>query len=65
MNSLDVVVPVYNEAENLPDFYQEVSKHVEGLGLATRFIFVNDGSGDDSLEVLKNLAKENGNVFYL
>lgn len=52
---LDIVVPLYNEEENLADFYNEVKKSLSDIEY--RLIFVNDGSSDNSLKVLKDLYK--------
>ena len=50
---LDVVVPLYNEEENLKDFYKAVNKSLKDIEY--RLIFVNDGSSDNSLKVLRKL----------
>ena len=52
---LDIIVPLYNEEENLADFYNEVKKTLENFEY--RIIFINDGSSDNSLKVLKDLYK--------
>ncbi len=52
---LDIIVPLYNEEENLADFYNEVKKTLENIEY--RIIFINDGSSDNSLKVLKDLYK--------
>ncbi len=52
---LDIIVPLYNEEENLADFYNEVKKTLSDIEY--RLIFVNDGSSDNSLKVLKDLYK--------
>jgi glycosyltransferase involved in cell wall biosynthesis len=48
---LTVVVPVYNEAASLPDFLPRLIRYCRGRDW--RLIFVNDGSGDDSLRILR------------
>ena len=50
---LDVIVPLYNEEENLKDFYKVVNKSLKDIEY--RLIFVDDGSTDNSLKVLKKL----------
>lgn len=52
---LDIIVPLYNEEENLADFYNEVKKTLSNIEY--RIIFINDGSSDNSLKVLKDLYK--------
>ena len=57
MEKISVVVPCYNEEEVLPLFYREIDR-VAGLmpEYAFEFIFVDDGSRDRTLEVVKELA---------
>lgn len=50
---LDVIVPLYNEEENLKDFYKAVNKSLKDIEY--RLVFINDGSSDSSLKVLKKL----------
>ena len=50
---LDIVVPLYNEEENLKDFYKAVNKSLKDIEY--RLVFINDGSSDNSLKVLKKL----------
>ncbi|GAB4415269.1 MAG: glycosyltransferase family 2 protein [Anaerolineales bacterium] len=54
--NLSLVVPVYNEEENLPLLYKAVLPVMEKLGRLWEVIFVDDGSQDDSLNVMKELA---------
>ena len=57
MEKISIIVPCYNEEEALPLFYKEVNKVSETMDEEFEFIFVNDGSSDKTLEVIKNLAK--------
>ena len=50
---LDVVVPLYNEEENIKDFYKAINKSLKDIEY--RLVFINDGSSDKSLKVLKKL----------
>lgn len=49
---LSVVVPIYNEEENIPAFYAAVATVLDGIGEHYEIVFVNDGSRDSSLERL-------------
>ena len=61
MKTVDLIIPVYNEEESLPLFYEETQKVLEQCsGFSFRFIFVNDGSNDQTLPILKKMAEENG-----
>lgn len=66
MDKLSIVVPCYNEQEALPIFYRAVSRVAGELKeTEMELIFVNDGSGDKSLEEMKALAKEDERVKYV
>lgn len=54
--NLSVVVPVYNERENLPLLYKAVVEAVDPIGISWELILVDDGSKDGSLDVLAELA---------
>jgi undecaprenyl-phosphate 4-deoxy-4-formamido-L-arabinose transferase len=55
---LSVVIPVYNEEENLPELLERLGAALEGLGRAYEIIFVNDGSADRSYPILKEAAAD-------
>ena len=56
-----VVIPVYNEEENLPVLMRRLVPVMQGLGKSFEIIFIDDGSRDNSLEILKSFA-ENASV---
>ena len=55
---ISVVVPLYNEAESLPELTAWIDRVVKREGLSCEVIFVNDGSTDGSWEVIENLKQE-------
>lgn len=57
---LSLVIPVYNEEKNLDEFYETTKKELKKIKY--ELIFINDGSKDKSLEVLKSLAKKDKKV---
>lgn len=59
---LSVVVSVYNEEAALEDFYKETTEVLQSISWDYELIFVNDGSGDQSLSVLDRLAAEDCRV---
>lgn len=63
MKTLDIVVPCYNEEEMLPIFYKEVSNNLKNI--KWNVIFVNDGSNDNTLEIIKKLKNSYDNVKYI
>ena len=54
---LSIVIPVYNEEENLPTLSDRLIKSLDSLGKSYEIIFTNDGSKDKSLEILKGFHK--------
>ncbi len=67
MPLLSIVVPCYNEQETLPFFFPAVCRVAEQLRAQVDFewIFVNDGSKDDTLRLLKDLRTQDARVHYL
>jgi glycosyltransferase involved in cell wall biosynthesis len=59
---LSIVVPVFNEEESLPHFYEALTNEVKQLDLKYELIFVDDGSTDGSLEILKELSKNDPSI---
>jgi len=55
---ISLVIPVYNEEENLPVLAAEIRDAMSGVGRPYEVIYVDDGSTDDSPEVLRRLALE-------
>lgn len=63
---LSVIVPCYNEQESIPYFYDEVIRIADQMkSLKFEIIFVDDGSTDYTLSILKTLSKEDSRVHYL
>jgi glycosyltransferase involved in cell wall biosynthesis len=56
---LSILIPVYNEEENLRDLGEEVGGVVAGLGMTTEVILVDDGSTDASFSVIEELCAKN------
>jgi glycosyltransferase involved in cell wall biosynthesis len=62
MVELSIVIPVYNEEENLPLLWPELRGVLEPLGLAFEVIFVDDGSRDRSAEIVRSLGDGDARV---
>ena len=61
---ISVVVPIFNEEESVKDFYQELIKNLKKIQEGFEIVFVDDGSTDETLTLLKNLKKkENVRIF--
>lgn len=67
MNTLAIIVPCYNEQDVLKMFYGEITKVVSSIAdnYSTELVFVDDGSTDRTLEILKELALRDPIVKYI
>lgn len=66
MEKISVIVPCYNEQEALPIFYEEITKVAKQMKKVTfEFLFINDGSKDATLEILRNLSTSDDRVRYV
>ncbi len=59
---ISVVIPLYNEAESLPELEAWIRRVMEQHGFTYEILFINDGSTDNSWNVIKELAQKNPNV---
>ncbi len=59
---LSIVVPVFNEEESLLVFYDELTKELKKIGGRYEIVFIDDGSTDTSLELLKGLEKKDNQI---
>lgn len=63
---ISIVVPCYNEEESLPIFYEEITKVSKKLKeVDFEYIFINDGSKDKTLSILRELSKKDSKVRYV
>lgn len=67
MKKISIVVPCYNEEESLPLFYEEMRKITREMSekATFEFVFVNDGSKDKTLEILRKFARMDERVRYI
>ncbi|HSA07487.1 MAG TPA: glycosyltransferase family 2 protein [Candidatus Gastranaerophilales bacterium] len=59
---ISIIVPIYNETENLDEFYLRTIKILESINLSFEIIFVNDGSADNTLQRLFFIAQNDNRV---
>lgn len=59
---LSVVIPFYNEAQNIPIFFDELCQVLEGTGLTWEILAVDDGSTDATFSLLKGEALQRNHV---
>ena len=65
MKKISIIVPCYNEEQAIPFFYEEIIKLKEKMKVNFEYIFVNDGSKDNTINVLKDYAKKDKSVKYI
>ena len=59
---ISVVIPLYNEAESLPELEAWIRRVMEEHGFSYEIIFINDGSTDDSWRIIQELREKNPHV---
>ena len=65
INKISLIIPVYNEEENLRDLYREVTRSLAELDCAWEMVLVDDGSTDKSLSLIRELAGADERVRYV
>lgn len=69
MSTLSVIVPCYNEEAALPYFFSEIRKAADGMSaahdLCFEFVFIDDGSKDGTLELLRKFMAEDHRARYI
>jgi glycosyltransferase involved in cell wall biosynthesis len=57
-----IVVPFFNEAENIPPLYMKLTEVMDGIGEPFELVFVDDGSKDNTFKVLSDIYEHDGRV---
>ncbi|MBX0313369.1 glycosyltransferase family 2 protein [Planococcus glaciei] len=66
MSIITIIVPAYNEEEVLELFYESLNKTLNSISFYNfELLFVNDGSKDNTLQIIKNLALDDNRISYL
>ncbi|WP_353778100.1 glycosyltransferase [Winogradskyella sp. 3972H.M.0a.05] len=65
LKTLSIIIPVYNEENNLPEFYSRTLNSLKEITDDYELIFVNDGSLDNSLSKIIEWSTTNDKVFYI
>lgn len=65
MKKVSIIVPCYNEEETIPFFYKEINKISKKIKKDFEFIFVNDGSKDNTIKIIKEYSKKDKRVKYI
>ena len=59
---LSIIIPLFNEEESLEELNSKIINTVNSLGLSYELIYIDDGSVDNSLKVLKRIKESNNNI---
>ena len=59
---ISIVIPLFNEEESLPELTQWIEKVMTENNFSYEIIFVDDGSTDDSWEIIQKLKEKNNNI---
>lgn len=65
MDKISIIVPVYNEEEAIKIFYDKITEVSAKIEAEFEFIFVNDGSKDKTLEIVKEYARQDARVRFV
>lgn len=63
--SIAIVIPSYNEATNIDVLIQALNETIININYNIKFIFVDDGSSDETVAILKEKSKEYHHIYYL
>ncbi len=56
---ISVVIPLFNEAESLPELERWIDRVMNQNGFSYEILFINDGSTDESWDVIRSLSESN------
>lgn len=62
---LSIIIPIYNEQGNIDRLINRLKGVINQLNVTCEYIFINDGSKDDSINIIKNLAKLDSSVKFI
>ncbi|AKE65758.1 Glycosyltransferase [Microcystis aeruginosa NIES-2549] len=65
MPKYSLIIPIYNEEETIPELYRRVSAVMDSLDDSVELILINDGSGDRSLKLMRELQERDARVCYI
>lgn len=65
MKKISIVIPCYNEEECINLYYEKMQEIVVKLDTEFEYVFVNDGSKDKTLAIIKELAAKDSNIKYI
>lgn len=63
--TLSIIIPCYNEEGNILQLYTGLSRHLHEMGVTYMLWFIDDGSTDHTLDVIKELAENNVHIKFV
>ncbi len=60
--TIDIIIPCQNEEENIPHIINEIDKYIKDFRYRYRYIFIDDGSTDNTYEILSELSEERNDI---
>ena len=66
MKKISIIIPAYNEEDSLPYLYERLTKLIDDIkNYEFEILFVNDGSKDKTLEIIKEYRKKDNRFAYV
>ena len=66
MKKISIIIPAYNEEESLPLLYERIEKLMKNMeNYEFEILFVNDGSKDKTIEIIKQMREEDNRICYV
>jgi glycosyltransferase involved in cell wall biosynthesis len=65
MPELSIIIPIYNEEGSIPKLFERLNAVISQLQVEAEYIFINDGSRDRSIELIRDLAAKHREVRYI
>ena len=65
MEKISVIIPIFNEESNIPGLYARLKSVIDKIHIPYEFIFINDGSKDHSIHLIKQIASIDSGVQYI
>src|SRR5690349_20929783 len=62
---ISVIIPIYNEEKNISLLLDRLYKTIKPLNTSYEFIFINDGSKDSSINLIKELSKNDEHIKFI